>query len=82
MEKIVYTREKELMKIYSVSRPVIRKWRDQGAPFLKVNRVVLYPLEAFNEWVINNSAAARTVNFLIQARKTKELIENQNSDLK
>ena len=82
MEKILYTREKELMKTYSVSRPVIRKWRDQGAPFLKVNRAVLYPLENFSEWVINNSTAARTVNFLIQARKTKELIENQNSDLK
>ena len=77
-KKIMYVREKELQKIFSVSRQVTRAWRLQGAPFLKINRAVLYPLELFNEWVMHN--AANTVNFLIYARKNREFIEKQNSE--
>lgn len=49
-----FIREKQLMQLFQVSRTVIQGWRKRGLPYIKLDKVVLYPIEEAREWIVNN----------------------------
>lgn len=76
MKKIIYVREKQLLKLFSVSRKVILDWKAKGLPFIKINKVVLFPIQAVNEWVISN--ASNEINKLVFERVLSKLYDEGN----
>ena len=79
MKKILYVREKNLLELFSVSRKVIIDWKAAGLPFIKINKVVLFPLEEVNSWVVDN--ASNEINKLIFKRKFKEMFEDDTPEI-
>jgi len=48
-----YLTEKETGKRIAVSRSTLRKWRREGwgPPYVKLGRIVRYPLRSLENWV-------------------------------
>jgi len=48
-------REKEVCKLFNVSRSVARRWRDNGCPAMKIGGCVMFPVNQLKAWVIGHA---------------------------
>jgi len=51
MERTILTMQ-ELIKHFKVSRQTVYLWRDEGMPYLQLNKMVRYDLEDVMNWLI------------------------------
>jgi len=49
LEKLLTT--EELTEILQVSRQTLFTWRNEGLPFMKINRAVRFDLEQVKKWL-------------------------------
>jgi phage terminase Nu1 subunit (DNA packaging protein) len=49
-EKMI--REKDVCRLFNVTRSVVKRWRDQGCPVMKINKCVMYPVKELKAWVM------------------------------
>jgi predicted DNA-binding transcriptional regulator AlpA len=48
-------REKEVCRLFNVSRSVARRWRDQGCPAMKIGGCVMFPVNELKAWVLGHA---------------------------
>jgi len=48
-------REKDVCRLFNVTRSVVKRWRDQGCPVMKLNKCVYYPVKELKAWVLGHA---------------------------
>ena len=49
-----YSTTENIMNKYQVKRATVKKWRDEGMPFIRIGRGVRFKEDEVEKWIIEN----------------------------
>lgn len=73
-----FLREKQLMKLFQVSRTAINQWRKKGMPHVIIGHIVMYPVKEVIGWITHNSNC--NFNELVFERILKDILRGKNGN--